>query len=64
MRKVGNKKRKVLMICLGVALGIGVLGIAAVTGINLWVTGSVQKNILQEADAATLQDVDCIVVFG
>lgn len=64
MRKVVNKKLKALAVCLCVALSIGILGIAAVTGINLWVTGSVQKNILQEADAATLQNVDCIVVFG
>lgn len=59
-----NKKKKMLIICLCVVLGIGLLGIAAVAGINLWVTGSVQKNILTEEEAAALQDVDCIVVFG
>lgn len=59
-----SKKRKVAILCLCVVLGIGLLGIAAVAGINLWVTGSVQKNILTEDEAAVLQDVDCIVVFG
>lgn len=64
MRKTNSKTMKALIVCICVAVGIGLLGIAAVTGINLWVTGSVQKNILTEADAAALQNVDCIVVFG
>ena len=59
-----SKKRKLASLCLCVLLGIGLFGVVAVTGINLWVTGSVQKNILTEENAATLQDVDCIVVFG
>ena len=33
-------------------------------GINLWVTGSVEDNILTEEQAALLQDVDCIIVLG
>lgn len=64
MRKTNSKTMKTLIVCICVAVGIGLFGIATVTGINLWVTGSVQKNILTEEDAASLQNVDCIVVFG
>ena len=63
MQKI-SKKRKVAILFLCVVFGIGLFGIVAVAGINLWVTGSVQKNILTEEKAAALQDVDCIVVFG
>ena len=56
--------KKILLICLCVVLGIGVLGASLVVGINLWVTGAVQERILTEEEAEALQNVDCIVVFG
>lgn len=64
MQKTNRKKLKALILCLYVVLGIGLLGIAAVAGINLWITGAVQSRILTEDEAASLQNVDCIVVLG
>lgn len=58
------KLRKPLLLTLCIALGLGVLGMCAVLGINLWVTGSVSDRILTEQEAAALQEVDCIVVLG
>lgn len=58
------KLNKVLRTSLVVLLVLGLLGGGAVLGINLWVTGSVRKNILTEQQAAQLQDVDCIIVLG
>lgn len=57
-------KRKKWMIALAIILGLGVLGIAAVFGINAWVTGSVKANILAPGQAADLTDIDCILVLG
>ena len=64
MEKIKSKPVKAVICFLWVVLSIGVLGVAAVVGINLWVTGSVQSKILTEDTAALLQDVDCIVVLG
>ncbi len=64
MQKIKNKRIKVVICCLCVLLCIGFLGVSAVLGINLWVTGSVQDQFLTEAAAAALQDVDCVVVLG
>lgn len=58
------KLKKCLCTMLVVVLILGLLGGGAVLGINLWVTGSVRKNILTEQQAAQLQDVDCIIVLG
>lgn len=43
---------------------LGILGLAAVLGINAWVKHSTQERILTEEEAAQLTDVDCIVVLG
>lgn len=64
MAKTKSKSSKIVICCLWVVLSMGILGAAAVLGINLWVTGSVQGKILAEDAAAMLQDVDCIVVLG
>lgn len=58
------KLRKPLLLTLCIILGLGILGVCAVLGINLWVTGSVSNRILTEQEAAALQDADCIVVLG
>lgn len=58
------KLRKPLLLILCIVLGLGILGACSVLGINLWVTGSVSNRILTEQEAATLQDVDCIVILG
>ncbi len=64
MEQKVKKGRKGLMIAFCIVLGLGVLGVAAVLGINLWVTVSVSDRILTEQQAAQLQDVDCVVVLG
>lgn len=58
------KVKKWLCILLIAGLGLGLLGGILVLGINLWVTGSVRKNILTEQQAAQLEGVDCIIVLG
>lgn len=62
--KLRIKLPKGLLIAMCAILGLGLLGAAAVLGINLWVTGCVSDHILTEEQAAQLQDVDCIVVLG
>ena len=66
MGKVRTKTKplKLLLIAACVVLGLGVLGAAAVLGINLWVTGSVSCRILTQEQAAFIEDVDCVVVLG
>lgn len=59
-----TKQLKLLLIAACVVLGLGVLGAAAVLGINLWVTGSVSCRILTQEQAAFIEDVDCVVVLG
>lgn len=57
------KKRIILRIfCVLVCLGI--LGMAALFGINAAVKGSVKNQILTPEEAARLTDVDCILVLG
>lgn len=64
MEQKVKKGRKGLLIAFCIVLGLGVLGVAAVLGINLWITASVSDRILTEQQAAQLQDVDCVVVLG
>lgn len=64
MQKIKNKRIRAIINCFCVLLCVGLFSIAAVLGINLWVTGSVQDKILTEDTAVALQDVDCIVVLG
>lgn len=45
-------------------VALGVLGAVLVLGINLWVTGTVGAQILNQEQAASLENVDCIVVLG
>lgn len=62
-----QKKKKIgkpFLVSLCILLGLCFLGAAAVAGINLWVTGSVNDNILSQEQAALLDDVDCVVVLG
>lgn len=57
-------RKKCFMIALAIIVGLGVLGVAAVFGINAYVTGSVEDQILTSQEAALLEDVDCILVLG
>ena len=47
-----------------VLLLLSVLGAAAVLGIDAWVRHSASDSVLTEAEAATLSDVDCVIVLG
>lgn len=59
------KKKKKLILRIFIALVmIGVLGVAAVAGINGIVIGTASKRILSPEEAAKLTDVDCILVLG
>lgn len=55
---------KWLKVTLLVTVCLVILGAAALFGIDAWVRGSVSSRILSEAEAAQLQDVDCILVLG
>ena len=60
---VKNKKKLILRIIIALVI-IGVLGIAAVAGINGIVIGTAAGRILSPEEAAQLTDVDCILVLG
>ena len=60
---VKNKKKLILRIIIALVM-IGVLGIAAVAGINGIVIGTAAGRILSPEEAAQLTDVDCILVLG
>lgn len=59
-----TKTRRILLICLIVALSLGVFCAGVVFGINGYVVQSTSSQILSPADAALLEDVDCILVLG
>lgn len=58
------KTKKFLIVTAVVAAALTLLGIAAVFGINAWVKGSVEEQLLSVEAAGKLEDVDCIVVLG
>ncbi|MCI8337634.1 MAG: DUF218 domain-containing protein [Lachnospiraceae bacterium] len=43
---------------------LGILGILTLTGINIYVKGSVSKKLYKQAQADRLPKVDCIMVLG
>lgn len=62
--KKRDKRIRVLLVCLAVVAALGILGAAALFGINGWVKHSVQDYILTEEQAAELSDMDCVMVLG
>lgn len=64
MKQKTGKVHKWLRIVLCTVLGICLLLGLLTTGINLWVVGNVRGNILDETQAAQLQNVDCVIVLG
>ena len=64
MSPTKNKRKQILILCLCAVLVLGILEVGTVIGINLWVKNSVSDRILTETDAASLQDIDCVVVLG
>ena len=59
-----KKFRRIFFVVAIVLLALGVLGAIIVLCINGYVVNSTKGQILAEEEAATLQDVDCIVVLG
>lgn len=59
-----RKYRKTLLIIGIILLSFTVLGAITVFGINGWVVESTKEQILSEAEASKLQNVDCILVLG
>ena len=64
-----KEKRKILIprwlkITAFAVLLLGILGAGALFGIDAYVRLSVDDRILTEEQAATLEDIDCIVVLG
>lgn len=57
-------KKKIIIRVFCVLVCLGVLGAAAVLGINGYVKVSTKDQILTLEQAATLKDVDCILVLG
>jgi len=57
-RKQRLKKAFIIILCLGVA------GIVVLVGINVFMTSSVSDRIISTEEAAKLEDVDCIIVLG
>ena len=58
------KKKKWIMIAAGTLLGLGLLVMALVLGINAHVLRSTRDSILLPQDAASMENVDCILVLG
>ncbi len=58
------KKKKLILMSICALLGLCLLGLLLVAGFNLAVTATADKYILSAEDAASLGDVDCILVLG
>lgn len=57
-------KKKIILRIFCVLICLGVLGIAALLGINAAVKGTVKDKILTSQQASELDGVDCILVLG
>ena len=57
-------RKKWIKKCICILLCLGVLGFAAVAGINAYVIGTTKARILSVDAAAELAEVDCILVLG
>lgn len=59
-----KKRKKIILTVLCILLCVGFLGGVTVLGINVFVKGAVNDRIITAEQAATLEDVDCILVLG
>lgn len=59
-----KKVRRILLICLIVAFGLCLVGAGIVFGIDAYVVHSTSDQLLTPEEAATIEDVDCILVLG
>ncbi len=58
------KKKKIMMTIIIVILGLGVLGIAAVFGLNSYVKNASAERVITSEEAVALGDIDCILILG
>ena len=58
------KIKKLIKITGIVILGVILLGVSAIFGVNGYVKGSVKRSIITAEQAAKLGDADCIIVLG
>lgn len=61
---VNNMKKKIILRIFSILLCMGILGVMALFGINAIVKGTTKDQILTPEEAASLADVDCILVLG
>ena len=61
---VKNMKKKIILRIFSILLCMGILGIMALFGINAIVKGTTKDQILTPEEAASLADVDCILILG
>lgn len=59
-----GKRKKIIAIVLCVIVGIGLLGVGIVFGINAYVKGSVDDKIMGVEESTELEGLDCIIVLG
>lgn len=64
MKKILSGKYKWLKRGIFSLMIVGILGILLLTGINLYVKGSVAKKVYKQNQAEKLPKVDCIMVLG
>ena len=57
-------KKKIILRIFSILVCLGLLGVAAIFGINAAVKGTTKGKILTSQQAAELTDVDCILVLG
>ena len=53
--------RRILLICLAVVLGLSILGVGVVFGIDAYVVNTTTDHLLTPEEASQLEDVDCIL---
>ena len=58
------KRKKLVITVLAVLVALGLLGTAAVFGINAYVKHVGGGYIISEEEACEMKDVDCIIVLG
>ena len=59
-----KKPIKILLVILSCALALAILGSSALLIANAYIKGSTAPSILSPEEAATLENVDCIIVLG
>lgn len=59
-----KRKKKIILIVALSLVGCLLLGVGLVFGINAYVKSDADKRIISEDKAATLKDIDCILVLG